>query len=251
MSDTVYKINKAYVEYVAEAGFNPVLVTPEAMEEETEFILLGCDGLLLPGGIDIDPTFYGDENIASLSVDPKKDDFERELFHHFLNQNKPIFGICRGFQLIVREWLRGNTDLAQYFYYCQHINKHAQTDNLGLARDVRSHSVRYLPSKLYGIEDGETVAKKFVNSMHHQCLIAHDPAHPNTVQFGNLHIAALTRRGLDDIDGYIVEAVRFNWGGSAILAVQWHPEELRDNGLLEYIYGGQAESEVHGNTQGA
>jgi putative glutamine amidotransferase len=54
-SNTQYYINQAYVSYVVESGMSPVLITPGNNVAE---ILELCDGLLLPGGIDLDPTYY-------------------------------------------------------------------------------------------------------------------------------------------------------------------------------------------------
>ena len=61
---------------------------------------LSCDGLLLCGGGDIDPARYGQANQGSQPPDPVRDQAELELFHAFLQAGKPIFGICRGMQLI-------------------------------------------------------------------------------------------------------------------------------------------------------
>ena len=61
---------------------------------------LSCDGLLLCGGGDIDPARYGQADQGSQPPDPVRDQAELELFHAFLQAGKPIFGICRGMQLI-------------------------------------------------------------------------------------------------------------------------------------------------------
>lgn len=61
---------------------------------------LSCAGLLLCGGGDIDPSRYGQPDRGSQPPDPVRDRAEMELFHAFFQAGKPIFGICRGMQLI-------------------------------------------------------------------------------------------------------------------------------------------------------
>ena len=170
-SKTQYYLNQAYVDYVAEAGFIPILITSA---HDVSGIADICDGLLLPGGIDIEPTFYGENNLASNGCDPAKDDFEREVLHAFLTREKPIFGICRGFQMIVREFMDQHNDVPNAFAglsYYQHINHHALAADRNIPRSSPSHSVTANFQTLYGQEnraDGE----HFVNSIHHQALVA-------------------------------------------------------------------------------
>lgn len=59
-----------------------------------------CDGLILPGGGDVDPAVYGQENRGSYTSDPARDEDELALFALFRTLNRPIFGICRGHQII-------------------------------------------------------------------------------------------------------------------------------------------------------
>lgn len=59
-----------------------------------------ADGLLLPGGADVDPVIYGQENINCVGVNQERDLKEIYAVLSFLRQKKPIFGICRGSQLL-------------------------------------------------------------------------------------------------------------------------------------------------------
>ena len=56
----------------------------------------GCDALLLPGGGDLDPALFGEENWGSLEPNRQLDLTEIELALGFCEAGKPIFGICRG-----------------------------------------------------------------------------------------------------------------------------------------------------------
>ena len=60
-----------------------------------------CDGLLLTGGPDMDPSYFGEEILNdTVCVDALRDQFEVELAKEFLARRKPILSICRGFQLL-------------------------------------------------------------------------------------------------------------------------------------------------------
>jgi len=117
--------------------------------------------------------------------------------------------------------------------FIQSTGDHDQVGKLSVERNIRTHGVDYLDGILYGDGvDAGKLSRMFVNSMHHQCVFA-DPPKANLVAFGKLIVCATSRRGLSSKEhGYIVEAVRIKWENSKILAVQWHPEELKDYKLL-------------------
>ena len=60
----------------------------------------GFDGLLLPGGWDADPSLYGEENAGSLHINRALDDMQLRALDVFLGAGKPVFGICRGLQMM-------------------------------------------------------------------------------------------------------------------------------------------------------
>ena len=59
-----------------------------------------CDGLLLPGGPDLDPALYGQEPIPETEFETELDTLQMDILRRFLKSGKPVFGICRGHQLI-------------------------------------------------------------------------------------------------------------------------------------------------------
>jgi putative glutamine amidotransferase len=236
-SKTQFYVNQAYIEYLRQAGFEPVMITHlNPVEPYVDM----CAGLMLPGGIDIDPIHYNESNVASFKTDPEKDDFERRLLHTFLAFQKPVFGICRGFQLIMREWLSEpeNKAVAHSLQYYQHISGHNQVDRLDADRTIPTHDVTFIGDRLYGDGAGAGNFRMFVNSMHHQAIVAFPPnKNPNATVFGECHVAAMTRYEWDvKKKGYIVEGVRMSWRGSRVLAVQWHPEELKDLALIQNFF---------------
>lgn len=239
MSKTQYFLNQAYVDYIIEAGHAPFAIYPNGNEGAYAAAVDQIDALLMPGGIDVDPIYYGIDNFSSFSTDPYKDEFERTIFHLVRKCNKPIFGVCRGFQLIILEYMLADENLHKNMYFSQHVHHHAQTspDGQGLARHQHVHFVEYSPAVLYGQpnHDSDYFTTMPVNSMHHQALISDVPSAGTTLNIDGFRLAAFTSRGIKQSKGKqkaVCEAYRIvNWG-SPILAVQWHPEELRDYDLL-------------------
>ena len=87
----------AYSNAVAAAGAVPVLA-PECCTTDYAEI---CDALLLSGGHDMDPTWYGEEPLNdTVKIDLVRDSYEIELTRAFLARRKPILAICRGFQVL-------------------------------------------------------------------------------------------------------------------------------------------------------
>lgn len=260
ISEDKYNINQAYVHYVAGAGYDPVLVTPE---NNLKSMAERVDGLVLPGGIDIDPIHYGDSNWGSFYCNPKKDDFERELFWACAIAGKPIFGICRGFQLIAREYMlnAGNTPVRQgsktlvedRMDFDQHIEDHEMTGRFNLWRHVPHHYIYARVDTLYG----EPVALDNipVNSMHHQAVrlsLSHSRLQHSNKVSEHLRALAWTGRGLDadEDDGVVCEAfVIQKWSKAPMMGVQWHPEELKDFRLLHSFFGQQAEAPMEATAE--
>lgn len=235
----VYNINQAYVEYLSLAKLSPILVNPYNDPKEIAKI---CDGLLLPGGKDIDPLFYGQSNWSSFWCDPEKDDFERKLFWAFADAGKRVFGICRGHQLVAREYLHHMPpEKTDKLYYLQHIDDHSQTNSLW--RRVASHFVDVHARLIYGPEAKGNYLQ--VNSMHHQALAyAKGPAavEKKAKITDHMYVTAWTDRGLDldkNEEGVVIEGfILVGWQQAPIMCVQWHPEELKDKALIGNFFRG-------------
>ena len=83
-----------YNEALRLSGAEPVCGAGPALSPDE------CGGLLLPGGIDIDPMRYGQKAEPSTEYDTSLDELQLEVLYRFLKAKKPVFGICRGHQLI-------------------------------------------------------------------------------------------------------------------------------------------------------
>lgn len=248
-SKTQFFVNQTYVEYLIKAGYEPVLVfnAENCKELDKHCIKMAetCDGLLLPGGIDIDPIFYREDNIMSYKTDPEKDEFERMLFYAFIDHGKPVFGICRGFQLMCREYIRTNGQgiatrtKDTYIEFYQNITGHNDPTKFDVPRTQPTHYVEAKLSSLY--IEGEDEGRIAINSIHHQALAITGPKNMNpwnVKMVGDIVIAAWKEHESLK-SGVVVEAIDFNgfFKGSKVIGVQWHPEELNDYALLHNVFG--------------
>jgi gamma-glutamyl-gamma-aminobutyrate hydrolase PuuD len=251
------------------AGFTPILVPLEADPNKIAEI---ADGLLLAGGQDICPIHYGFSNTASMGVDPEKDTAERELLYAFTARNKRVFGICRGMQLIFREFMRelelASDPAIKYFDYIENIGGHTQTSSLRAQRGIPSHYVKANMGRLLSIGKDTLPERLPVNSMHHQaCIFNHGQLAVDKMNLkkgekvirniqepsatlvktsiGDLQALAWSLRSVDfpknekDYKEYwsIMEAFQFTTiNGEKLLAVQWHPEELRTVDLFRNFF---------------
>lgn len=187
-----------YIESLARAGAGMRWVELNDPEQAVQDALT-CDGLLLPGGGDMDPKFYGQARIPACG-EPNllRDAAEPLLLRAFLAADKPVLGICRGIQ-VINAVLGG--DLYQDIKPFEHLphNDHwAKVHTVTVRRGT-------LLSRILG---QDTV---LVNSQHHQAV---DRVAPGFT------LAALSEDG-------IVEAIE-KPDARFCLGVQWHPEWLSD-----------------------
>lgn len=153
-----------------------------------------CDGLLMPGGDDIDPSRYGEPRHEKCGVSSAlRDEAEQKLLEAFLPTGKPVLGICRGCQFL-------NVHLGGKLH--QHIDGHS--DFKARARGI--HEVHVEPGTRLASLLPETLS---VNSLHHQAV--------STLGEG-LVVSARAADGT-------VEAIELA-DHPFCVAVQWHPEHL-------------------------
>ncbi len=164
------------------------------------------DGVLLAGGVDMDPATYG----AALSpltgsIDRARDVVELQLAKWAMADRKPLFGICRGLQVI--NVALGGTLFQDVMAECEGAIKHDYFPTAGHARDYLAHEVTLVPGSR--LHDALKADRVMVNSMHHQGI----------ERLGDgLRVTAVARDGL--IEG--VEGVNAGY----LVAVQWHPEAM-------------------------
>ena len=185
---------------VSKAGGIPVILPWVRSEEEAEAVLAKIDGLIMTGGEDVDPAWYGEEVLDSSVVsNPRRDTSDIILIRTALRLGKPLYGSCRGAQCI-------NVALGGTLYQDIPTQFPGSEHRQGL--QICHKVVLQNDSRIYSLLDGaDTIS---VNSSHHQAV--KDPA-----------------PGLR-ISGFSPDGIPETIEGDGILAVQFHPEHLVASG---------------------
>lgn len=94
-------VRMPYLRKLLERNLFPVLLPPGVPERELRTLMLSCDGLLLMGGVDVNPALYGAERHPKTDEGCEfRDQTEIALVREFVKDGRPIFGICRGAQVL-------------------------------------------------------------------------------------------------------------------------------------------------------
>jgi len=187
--------------YVARKGILPVLI-PDVDEEIQKDILSEMDGFVLQGGSDMAPESYGEEPIGKWKGDAHRDRYELGILDFAVTNSVPVFGICRGFQLM-------------NVYFGGTLYQDIETQRPGADRhrsaqlyDTIKHSVNFTErsflDRLYG-----NMENPQVNTVHHQAV---------KTLGRDLEVYAVSKDGLIEAFGYKNEPE------GKIFGVQWHPE---------------------------
>lgn len=200
-------LHSAYSEAIIAAGGIPMIVPHVCDCETIQSLVEQADGVLFSGGADFDATYFGEENIEGLTeYNTSRDYHEFMLLRAAIDRGIPIFGICRGFQLL-------NIAFGGSMY--QDLPSQYPTKPL-------NHSI--LTNKHLGVHDVQILEDSLlceilqttnisVNSRHHQALKNITPS---------LRAVAFSDDG-------VVEAIE-GYPNHKILGVQWHPENMATTG---------------------
>lgn len=172
-----------YLAALTACGLEPVL----SMDLERSG---GCDGLLLPGGADVDPGRYQQENRGSVGIESSRDENELTLLRWFMDWGKPVLGICRGCQVI-------NIGLGGTLH--QDIPDHSRIEGVDRVHPAMTEHPVF--RQLYG-------ERLVCNSSHHQ-----------SVDRLGAGLSVLCRAEDGTVEGIIHENGR-------VLGVQFHPERM-------------------------
>lgn len=201
-----------YVSRVVEAGGVPVVLPNVSPEEAPEFVAR-IDALLLSGGADVDPHAYGAEPHPRLGeVDPVRDHFEIALVKAARAAGLPIFGVCRGMQVVNVAF--GGTLIQDIPAQIPGAIRHDQTT---VDLHHPSHSVSLVEGTQLRALVGSAHAR--VNSFHHQAV--------ERIAEG----FRVTARASDGV----LEAMEHEQG-PWFQCVQWHPERLADDPVTRALF---------------
>lgn len=155
------------------------------------------DGLVLPGGGDINPRLYKQENKGSKKIDNKVDYLQYSILRRFVQAEKPVLGICRGHQMI-NVYFNGTLN--------QDIKNHKSVNG-----GVKMHASNIKENSILGETYGSNLV---VNSMHHQ-----------SIDILGDHLRVVQRSLHGTIEGVEHDSL-------PIIGVQWHPERMGDKGEI-------------------
>ena len=196
-------LKRNYFQALLSAGIIPVLLSLDMNEEETQQCLSHLDGVLLAGGVDVSPSLYGETEDYPMEITPERDAFELTLIRLAMERQMPIFGICRGIQVL--NVALGGT-LYQDLPLQRRLCHQAAQGQPPLWHAVQLTSVPLLPY---------AAAEAQVNSFHHQAI--KDLA-PDLACFAT------------STDGVAEGIYRPDY--PYLMAVQWHPERDIDTSAL-------------------
>jgi putative glutamine amidotransferase len=191
-----------YLTAVQRAGGLPLMVPPDAeLVEESGQLLDHLDGLVVAGGVDLDPSFYGAElDPHTVGMAPERDRMELALVRGAIARDLPVLGICRGMQVL--NVARGGT-LIQHLPDAVGHEEHRRNSG---TFDGNDHDVQIDSGSLAALVIGEEVHG--IKSHHHQAV---DRIGDGLVVTGRATIDALP------------EAIELP-SCAFTLGVQWHPE---------------------------
>lgn len=187
-------VNRLYADCILAAGGAPILLTKQT---PIDVALELCDGILLPGGDDIDAERFGQQNHPTVKLeDPERLEFEQRLYAA-IPKEVPVLGICYGCQAL--NVLHGGDIL-------QHIPERSSTDHTGgVLQEYKIDKASRL-AQILGTD--RPVGKSF----HHQ---AND----------NVGAGLLAVGHADDGTVEAVESSDDRW----LFGVQWHPERTPED----------------------
>lgn len=199
----------SYLDALHDCGGLPLVVALNTPKEGLSELADMADGFLIPGGLDVDPKLYSEKRHPKTELlSTERDALESTLIRLFMERDKPIFGICRGAQII-------NVTLGGTLH--QDIKSEIPS---GLChQDPKLTALEQYMNNAHGatLKEGTTVASFFqdrnitVNSAHHQSVKSVAPG---------LRIGAVAEDGV--IECVESEDMMKKW----ILGVQWHPEAM-------------------------
>ena len=202
-----------YVESVRRAGGEPVVLSND---DDPAAVLARVQGILLTGGLDVDPALYGEAPHPSTEPAPGRDRFEIPLAREAVARDVPLFAICRGVQVL---------NVAAGGTLIQDLPSTVTTDinhSVDVPKDHLAHEVRVTPGTalMAALTSTDGAGRCRVNSRHHQSVGTIAPS---------FVVAATSHDG-------VIEGIE-RPGAAFCVGVQWHPENFWKTGQFAGLFG--------------
>lgn len=201
MDENIYKLKQDYVSAVEKSGGLPLILAP--IIDNASRIADIIDGLLLPGGNDLLPEYYGEDISVPLEklkfVKKERSDFEIAILKEIAKRQKPVLAICYGMQLV-------NVVFGGSLYQDMEMQvKGAVNHKTG------QHAIKIDESScsIFNIPQSAIRSQQLVNSSHHQAV---------KVLADGFEVFAVSEDGI--IEGFYKKDYPF------FICVQWHPERI-------------------------
>lgn len=197
-------VSMDYIRAIENCGGSPIIIPLLKDEESLKKLLKDIDGLLVPGGIDVNPLRYSEEPFEKIGfISDDIDDFDIKAIRWTYELRKPILGICRGLQVI-------NVAFGGTLYQDLSLKSGYRINHWQKAKkDTPTHSIDIKTgTRMFNLLGSRAI----VNSYHHQAV----------KDLAEGFIASSL-----SMDGIIESIEKINDG--YVLAVQWHPEMMFDS----------------------
>lgn len=201
-------VNIDYKDAVIRAGGIPVLIPQNILPDQIPTLLDRLDGVVMSGGGDVHPRYYGEEvdHPRVRGIDVVRDETERRIACYAVEHDIPLLAICRGHQMLNValggslwqdvETLRPETE--EHDFYKPHVG-----------RDFLAHTIDIEPSsKLVDLVGGIEIK---ANSIHHQAIRELGEGLVVTGRSADASIEAVERPDK-----------------TFVVGIQWHPENIQD-----------------------
>lgn len=191
--NTYIRVHRNYIDRLTKLNMTPIILTPGS---SLDLVLPLCDGFLVIGGDDYNPTMYNETNDNNLSKDinDEMDRLDSKIIHFAINNKKPVLGICRGHQAF-----------SAVFGYA--LYQDISASNLNHPIIDKMHEV----TKVNNFGLSKELPDKFItNTFHHQAT--KDLPKDFVVLYKNHDI---------------IEAIQHK--SLPLIGIQWHPERMDTN----------------------
>ena len=188
--------NRNYLDQLLKYNCNVIMLTLN--NPKLEEVLALCDGFLITGGADINPQYFGEENLGlSKEVIADLDTVDKQIIDFAVKNKKPVLGICRGHQAL-------NVFMGGTLY--QDIGDDHR-------RILQNHEVKTIPNEVLNFDE-----EILVNSYHHQAVNKPAPG---------MQVIAYHADGT--AEAIVHESLPF-------IGIQWHPERLPEAKSTKVIF---------------